>query len=227
MKMLFIKILPYLVAFVSGIVLYFLTEKLITDSGLNNLMVNIASGLVSIPMVFIFYDVINKITSRNLHNSIFESVTFEINSQLVELITFISGLLGLSAPSVTEELDDFLELENNEIYQKLNPKNPNIKILEDIKSNLMNVIHKQTAFEILNEKQISSILNIIKEITFLIKNLNNPTKSKLSIKHKKIISLNIEYIINNLTTWIENGKKDAFSTHAHFSLERLDTKQEK
>lgn len=218
MKMLFIKILPYLVAFISGIILYFLTEKLITDSGLNNLMVNIASGLVSIPMVFIFYDVINKITSRTLHNSIFESVTFEINSQLVELINFISVLLQINTPSVTEELDDFLELENNEIYQKLDIKKTDIKILENIKSNLMSVIHKQSSFEILNEKQISSILNIIKETTFLIKNLNLPEKSKLTAKQKKIIALNIEYIINNLTIWIENGKKDAFSTHARFSL---------
>ena len=218
MKMLFIKILPYLVAFISGIILYFLTEKLITDSGLNNLMVNIASGLVSIPMVFIFYDVINKITSRTLHNSIFESVTFEINSQLVELINFISVLLKINTPSVTEELDDFLELENNEIYQKLDIKKTDIKILETIKSNLMSVIHKQSSFEILNEKQISSILNIIKETTFLIKNLNLPEKSKLTAKQKKIIALNIEYIINNLTIWIENGKKDAFSTHARFSL---------
>ena len=214
--MLFIKILPYLVAFISGIILYFLTEKLITDSGLNNLMVNIASGLVSIPMVFIFYDVINKITSRTLHNSIFESVTFEINSQLVELINFISALLQINTPSVTEELDDFLELENNEIYQKLDIKKTDIKILENIKSNLMSVIHKQSSFEILNEKQISSILNIIKETTFLIKNLNLPEKSKLTAKQKKIIALNIEYIINNLTIWIENGKKDAFSTHARF-----------
>lgn len=218
MKMLFIKILPYLVAFISGIILYFLTEKLITDSGLNNLMVNIASGLVSIPMVFIFYDVINKITSRTLHNSIFESVTFEINSQLVELINFISALLQINTPSVTEELDDFLELENNEIYQKLDIKKTDIKILETIKSNLISVIHKQSSFEILNEKQISSILNIIKETTFLIKNLNLPEKSKLTAKQKKIIALNIEYIINNLTIWIENGQKDAFSTHARFSL---------
>ena len=224
MKMLFIKILPYLVAFISGIILYFLTEKLITDSGLNNLMVNIASGLVSIPMVFIFYDVINKITSRTLHNSIFESVTFEINSQLVELINFISALLQINTPSVTEELDDFLELENNEIYQKLDIKKTDIKILETIKSNLISVIHKQSSFEILNEKQISSILNIIKETTFLIKNLNLPEKSKLTAKQKKIIALNIEYIINNLTIWIENGKKDAFSTHARFSLTDTDTK---
>ena len=222
--MLFIKILPYLVAFISGIILYFLTEKLITDSGLNNLMVNIASGLVSIPMVFIFYDVINKITSRTLHNSIFESVTFEINSQLVELINFISALLQINTPSVTEELDDFLELENNEIYQKLDIKKTDIKILETIKSNLISVIHKQSSFEILNEKQISSILNIIKETTFLIKNLNLPEKSKLTAKQKKIIALNIEYIINNLTIWIENGKKDAFSTHARFSLTDTDTK---
>ena len=85
MKKFFIKILPFLVAFASGIFLYILTDKFIGDTGLNNLLINIASGLVSIPLVFIFYDGINQITSRNLHNSVFESVTVEINklNQLV------------------------------------------------------------------------------------------------------------------------------------------------
>lgn len=218
MKKLFIKILPYVVAFFTGILMYILTEKLITDSGLNNLMINIASGLVSIPTVFIFYDIINKLTSRNLHNSLFESVTFEINHQLTELINFICTLINISPPTTPTQLDDFLELDNEEIYHKLTIDKINTPYLTEIKTNLMTIIHKQTSFEILTEQQISAILNIIKEITFLIKNLNHMETNKNQTKLKKVVSSNIEYLIDNLTTWIESGKKDAFNNHARFSL---------
>ncbi len=216
MKKLFTKILPFLVAFFSGIVLYLLTDKFISDEGLNNLMINVASGLVSIPLVFIFYDVINQMTSRNLHNKLFESVSVDINNQLSLLINFLCDLLQLKKPETLSELDDFLDLENNEIYQKLTLSKVNTKPLLEIKNELTDRIHKPSSFEILSEKQISSILNIVKEITFLIKNLNVEDKNKS--KHKKIISLNIEYIIDNLMTWIEHGKKEALHNHACFSL---------
>lgn len=221
MKKLLIKILPFLVAFATGLIMYTLTEKLIQDSGLNNLLINIASGLVSIPLVFIFYDVINKITSRNLHNSVFESVTFEINTQLFELINFICSLLQISSPKNTYDLDDFLELENNEIYQKITLTDYQIQILEEIKKQLLTIIHKKTSLEILSEQQISAILSIIKATTYLIKDLKQTTQNVTSTKLKKNITQNITQIIDNLTIWIENGQKDAFHNHARFTLTKI------
>ena len=75
-----------------------------------------------------------------------------------------------------------------------------------------------TSFEILTEKQISAVLNIVKEMTFLIKNVNLQNQNKSSVKYKKIMAKNVEYIIDNLSLWIESGKKDAFHNHARFSL---------
>lgn len=217
MKKLLIKILPFLVAFMMGVVMYIFTEKLVKDSGLNNLLINIASGLISIPLVFIFYDVINKITSRNLHNSIFESVTFEINTQLLELIRFICSLLQIPTPQNTSDLDNFLELETNEISHQLTLHTYQIQIPEDIKKQLLTIIHKQTSLEILSEQQISAILSIIKETTYLIKDLTQKNNLK-SLKLKNNIVQNITDIIDNLTIWIENGQKDAFHNHARFTL---------
>ncbi|MBO7243883.1 MAG: hypothetical protein J6V53_01185 [Alphaproteobacteria bacterium] len=219
MKKLFTKLLPFLVAFCSGICLYVLTDKYITNSGLNNLLINVASGLVSIPLVFIFYDVINQITSRKLHNTLFESVSVDINNQLTLLINIICELLQMEPPKNISELDDFLELENNEIYQKLNLIKADSDSLRDIKKELTNIIHKPVTFEILSEKQIAALLNIVKEITFLIKNLNSTPDKKG--KHKKIISLNLEYIIENMMVWIENGKKEALRNHGRFSLSEI------
>ena len=218
MKKLVIKILPFLVAFGVGIILYIVTDRFISNVGLNNLLMNVAAGLVSIPLVFIFYDVINKITSRNLHNSLFESVTVEINTQLTDLIRELSHLVGKEEPDTISALDDFLELEHNEIYQMLKLNKGDIQILDEIKKQLVFEIHKTDTFDILSEKQIESILNIVKEITFLMKNLVQDEKKLNSIKHKKIIAMNVEYILDNLMTWIESGKKDALHNHARFSL---------
>ena len=218
MKKFFIKILPFLVAFASGIFLYILTDKFIDDTGLNNLLINVSSGLVSIPLVFIFYDGINQITSRNLHNSVFESVTVEINNQLIELIRVICDCLKIKYPDSLETLDDFLDLDENEIYRKLSFRTGDADLLKSVKKELLETIHKQTSFEILTEKQISAVLNIVKEMTFLIKNMSLQNQNKNSAKYKKIMAKNIEYIIDNLTLWIESGKKDAFHNHARFSL---------
>lgn len=218
MKKFFIKILPFLVAFLTGILLYVLTNKFVSDSGLNNLMINIASGLVSIPLVFIFYDGINQITSRNLHNLVFESVTVEINNQLIELMHIICDALKINYPSSLDELDDFLDLDENEIYQNFTFKTEHIENLKKIKKDLQEAIHKQTSFEILSEKQILAVLNIVKEMTFLIKNINLEKEGKKSSKHKRALVMNLAYIINNLAVWIESGKKDAFHNHARFSF---------
>ena len=218
MKKLLIKILPYLVAFVTGIVMYILTQKFITDTGLNNLFVNIASGLVSIPTVFIFYDVINKITSRNLHNLVFESVTLEVNTQLIELIDCLCHMLHMEKPSSIEELDDFLELDEDEIYRQIVLQKDHIVLLEDIKKNLTLILHKPSFFDIVTEQQMSSLLNIVKEITFLIKDMTQFFETSNKIKYKKIISQTIEKIIDNLTIWIESGQKDAFHHHARFKI---------
>ncbi|MBQ8250919.1 MAG: hypothetical protein IJY92_03280 [Alphaproteobacteria bacterium] len=220
MKKLFIKILPFWVAFASGILLYIVTDKFVSDVGLNNLLINVAAGLVSIPLVFIFYDVINKITSQKLHNSLFESVTIEINSQLIDLIKELAALMDEKEPENMESLEDFLSLEQSDILKSLKLGKVDIKKLEAIKQELVLEIHKPTSFDILSEKQISSILNIVKEITFLIKNIDQSNTVKETTKHKKIIALNVEYIFINLTTWIESGTKDAFHNHGRFSLTR-------
>ncbi len=218
MKKLLIKILPFLVAFGTGVILYIVTDKFISDVGLNNLLINVSAGLVSIPLVFIFYDVINKLTSRNLHNTLFESVTVEINNQLIDLIHFLASLIGENDPQSMSDLDDFLELEHNEIYQKLKLNGVEFTSLETIKQQLVLVIHKPATFDILTDKQILAVLNVVKEITFLIKNLKQIEKIKNSVRYKKIIAMNIEYILDNLTSWIESGKKDALHNHARFSL---------
>lgn len=218
MKKLLIKILPYLVAFLTGILLYVFAQKVVTDSGLNNLLVNIASGLVSIPLVFIFYDVINKITSRNLHNLVFESITLEINTQLIELIDCICIMIHRQKTTSSTDLDDFLELEYEEIYHQITLNKKSISFLEEIKKNLTLIIHKPSFFDILTEQQMTALLNITKEVTFLIKDIKQSTLKTNKTKYKKITSQTIEKIIDNLTIWIESGQKDAFNHHARFTL---------
>lgn len=220
MKKLIIKILPYFVALMTGITVYLLTETLIKDSGLNNLLINIASGLISIPLVFVFYEVINKITSRNLHNSLFESVTFEINTHLVNLINILCAALNHPNLKNVQDLDDFLNLDSNDISQILSLKNTQITTpLYTVKENLTTIIHKQSSFEILSEEQIASILNIIKEISILIKNMSQQIPLKQRTHFKKLLAQDIERIIDNITLWIESGKKDAFQNHARFSFQ--------
>ena len=95
---------------------------------------------------------------------------------------------------------------------------------ENIKKQLLSIIHKQTSLEILSEQQISAILSIIKATTYLIKDLKQANNPK-SLTLKKNIVQNIADIIDNLTIWIENGQKDAFHNHARFTLSEMTKKE--
>lgn len=219
MKKLFIQVLPFLVSLTMGMLIYLFGVDQIKDEGLSNLVVNVASGLVSIPLVFIFYDVINKITSRDLHNTLFESITFDINTVLVDFITMLEDMLGMSHDVSSKTLEDFFDMTSTEILRKLKINKEYASKFSDLKDQLNDIIHKPSAFEILSESQIRALLSISKEMSVLSKNIESEsTNGKRNAMRDRHIAQSVERISDALSVWVESGKKDALQNHAHFNF---------
>lgn len=217
MERLFIQILPYFVALTAGILIYLFGVDMVQDADLNNMIINIASGLISIPMVFICYEVVNKITSRKLHNSLFMDVTFDINGLLIQLINTVRGLLGKNDPLTEQSMDAFLDLGSMEIEEMLQIDSSKASLLEDLKNKLNDIIHKDTTLEILNEGQITTLLNVTKNTGLLAKGLEFAAHHK-SLKNKKNLVMNIVGIIDGLSIWLEDGEREALENHAQFKF---------
>lgn len=217
MKRLLIQILPYFVALTAGVLLYLFGVDLVQDADLNNMIINIASGLISIPMVFICYDVVNKITSRKLHNSLFMNVTFDINGYLIQLINTVRGLLGKKDALTAQSMNAFLDLGSIEINELLQINSQAAQVLDDIKNKLGDIIHKDTTLEILSEGQITTLLDVTKNAGLLAKGIEYAITHK-SLKHKKNLVMNVERIVDSISTWLEDGEREALEDHAQFKF---------
>lgn len=217
MKRLFVQILPYFVALAAGTLIYLFGVDMVQNANLNNMIINIASGLISIPMVFICYEVVNKITSRKLRNSLFMNVTFDINGLLIQLINTVRGLLGKKDALTAQSMDAFLDLGTVEIEDRLQTDPSKAPVLDTLKNKLDDIIHKDSTLEILSESQISTLLNITKNTGLLSKGIEFAAHHK-SMRHKKGLALNIENIIGGLSTWLEDGEREALENHAQFKF---------
>lgn len=217
MKRLFVQILPYFVALTAGILIYLFGVDMVQDADLNNMIINIASGLISIPMVFICYEVVNKITSRKLHNSLFMNVTFDINGLLIQLINTVRGLLGKTDELSTQSMNAFLDLGSLEIEQMLQVDTSKAAILENLKDKLNDIIHKDSTLEILNEGQITTLLSITKNTGLLAKGIELNAHHK-NFGHKTNLAINVENIINGISMWLEDGEREDLENHAQFKF---------
>ena len=217
MKRLFIQILPYFVALSAGIIIYLFGVDMVKDANLNNMIINIASGLISIPMVFICYEVVNKITSRKLHNSLFMNVTFDINGLLIQLINTVRGLLGEKDALTAQSMNAFLDLGSLEIEQMLQIDASKAAVLDNLKDKLNDILHKDSTLEILNEGQITTLLSVTKNTGLLAKGIELNVNHK-NFQHKKNLAINVENIINGISTWLEDGEREALENHAQFKF---------
>lgn len=217
MKRLFIQILPYFVALSAGIIIYLFGVDMVKDANLNNMIINIASGLISIPMVFICYEVVNKITSRKLHNSLFMNVTFDINGLLIQLINTVRGLLGEKDALTAQSMNTFLDLGSLEIEQMLQIDASKAAVLDNLKDKLNDILHKDSTLEILNEGQITTLLSVTKNTGLLAKGIELNVNHK-NFQHKKNLAVNVENIINGISTWLEDGEREALENHAQFKF---------
>lgn len=217
MKRLFVQILPYFVALAAGTLIYLFGVNMVQDANLNNMIINIASGLISIPMVFICYEVVNKITSRKLHNSLFMNVTFDINGFLIQLINTVRGLLGEKDALTAQSMNAFLDLGTMEIEGMMQIDSSAAVVLENLKDKLSDIIHKDSTLEILSESQISTLLDITKNTGLLAKGIEFAAHHKDG-RSKKNLAVNIENIINGLSTWLEDGEREALENHAQFKF---------
>ena len=87
MKKFLLRILPYLISIFIGLVIFFIVQKIEYDNeNISNLLINISSDLLSIPFVFISYEVISRICNKDLKNALFKSTSFEINSIIFNIV---------------------------------------------------------------------------------------------------------------------------------------------
>lgn len=192
------------------------------DADVSNLLINISSDLLSIPFVFICYEVVNNFINRDLNNILFKSTTFDINSIIINIINDIRSNLGFKNPINKDNLEDFLLLNKENIQDYLyNENNLNKDTLDKMlknSDNLKEIIRRVSTIQVLTPDQIRNLLYLSKEIELSHTKLVKLADTAISDANKKFLSSVLANIIESIRNWLENFEVDAIINHQNMNL---------
>ncbi|MDQ7815872.1 MAG: hypothetical protein RDU14_02520 [Melioribacteraceae bacterium] len=91
MKKVILKILPYLMSFAFGLVLYVIAIKLSEDA--KSLFINISSAFISIPLLYLIYELTQQASKKKLNKEIFEYAKMNIDKEFLNICHQIIKLI--------------------------------------------------------------------------------------------------------------------------------------
>lgn len=222
MKKFLLRILPYLISIFIGLAIFFIVQKFeYNNDNISNLLINISSDLLSIPFVFISYEVISRICNKDLKNALFKSTSFEINSIILNVVNNIRNFLGSKDIIQKENLEEFLILNKKIIASKIKLDCLNKDLLEKIqndKDTLSSLIKKSTTLEALDDNQIKNLLFLLKELDIIYNKFVLLINPQITIKNKNSISENLENIIKAIKNWLDSCETDALINHQNIKI---------
>lgn len=208
-KSLFLRLVPFLISMIFGAILFLATYELENNIGLSELILNISASLLSIPLIFIFYEVVSKICNKDIKNNLFKSISFETNSRILNILNGLNNIIGRKNTLEYNDIYDFAKTKKQEVIKKLKaitkPKDDLIKDFVKNTNNLSDLIHKGSALETLENSQIKNILNIVRECGVIYQKLiaiNNKSKETANIS-ENFINMN-----KNIVEWLESYEID-------------------
>ncbi|MDD4556189.1 MAG: hypothetical protein PHE89_02520 [Alphaproteobacteria bacterium] len=196
-KNLLLRLLPYLISILSGAFIYHLSMLYLDNSDLSVLLMNIASTLLSIPIMFIFYELINEICTKNLNNSISKGLIFEINYIISDLVKIFQQLLGRDAPLDEEELYLLLSSNREEVAQNLSLSKDAIALLDAERKKLFEFTHGNFNLSVLSDPQIKSLMAIIRNVTIIYKEVD-----RKKMPNKELVAENLYQTLQSISKWV-------------------------
>lgn len=210
MQRLFLKILPYIICILTGIIV-FLFEKFTIDPDIKNMVINISSGLISVPFVFISYELVKNITEQKIRARITGYIKFHVEKSLFGMLKYfytwffptekmaiiltdakLNFLFDMETLKIErffmerKMLGFFVYKDISSFIEELSSiiKNPNINsyISTDEMVRFMDILRNIT----LIKKETLDFINEDKDTRFTIKTDPNPNNSELTLTNGNI-----------------------------------------
>lgn len=219
MNALYLRLLPYLISITGGVAVYIVAEVHIgREEGMYGLITGIASGLLSIPLIFICYEAVNQVCSQRLRRTLFEHLNFEINSIIIDTLRQIKVIIGHTEPLCAKSLNCLFGLTAKDIQSRIVLDATAAQQLRQVKDDILRAIshHTRGRHDVLTDKETENLLGIgkeadtvFREILFL---LEQPHE-KRELQH---LATNIQQLITHISNWIEAAENEALINHQHF-----------
>lgn len=208
-KNFWLRILPYLISILTGIGIYIFTILYVKDSSLSDLIMNIAAGLLSIPIVFLSYETVRELSSRNLRTSLRSHLLFEINDILLDIIVNLRKLLSQNTPFTPEGLDLFLNMDIARIRKNIAMTDDLSKTFETDKDKLIHLLNNNDNAHVLTEAELNMLYSTANHLGILSKEIFYRDK----VKDKKTLFNTIQLLLRTLDCWVDLYQDDIVNHH--------------
>lgn len=198
MKTLFLKILPYAFSLLGGVVVYIVTIY-IEDNDLSDLMVNVAAGLLSIPLIFICYELVRNVSTSKINKELSEHLNLEINHNLRGIIKAMQTLV----PPKSENFDVYLALPIQEVKKRLDTEGADMQLLLEKKSSIDKLIVGNKHVELLSRDRFHAVFSVSKELRILTTLLGKKAKNN------DLIAASMFDLMQSVTTLMDSIEEDS------------------
>lgn len=200
-----LKMVPYLLSIIGGVVLFKLTENNIHDEDLAGLVTNIAASLLAIPLVFILYDYSNYLVSRRLNKTMADHMTDKLNVILLNLIIIIRQILGIRKNLTFTSLNKMGDIPASQMIKKLKITPSQIKDFRIYYNELDSLVYHSTQTDAFTNSQVQLLTGLMRELSLLI--------NEYKFRHnRRVAAKYMENIIGKIIEWLDS---DAFAA-MHF-----------
>ncbi len=239
MRKLMLRLLPYIICVLTGIIIFFV-ERFTLNPDVQNLVINISSGLISVPFVFISYELVKNFTERKLRSRINGYIKFHIEKSLFGILKYFYAWFYPTEKNtiiITDaKLDTLFDLDITRlerffmerkmlgffIYKDISPlidemssviKNPNLNayISSDEMVHFMDILRNIN----LIKKETLEFISEDKDIRFTVHDDPNPHNSELELFNK-----NIKIDVGNFD---EDVSKDKLLEYFRVPTENIET----
>lgn len=175
--------MPYITSITAGVLLYIL--GIFSNDDLKGLLINISSAFLSIPLLYLFYDLFRKRSQKKLNAEIYNYAKVQVDNEVVSIIrTLMKLVYPLDKQELTNtEITNFLWIPVNELKtEMLSGKYLGFQILkkwEKTDKYFQDILKNSFFISKMDDDKLLAIISIMKSVrtfesAFSVENLYLP-----------------------------------------------------
>lgn len=157
-----------MLSIVGGITLFVLTKDNVHNPNVADLINNIASSLLSIPVVFLLYDYSNYRISRQLNKTLATNASSRVSTVVLNMALLIRKMLGLRGRVTLESINKMQNLRAAQIATRLKISAADIETIRNYHSALDDIIYKYGRNNILDGGALQNLSGLTMDLLRLI-----------------------------------------------------------
>jgi hypothetical protein len=177
MKKTLIKLIPYIISIIIGLLLYRYGVK--QNDNLKGLLINISSSFLSIPLLFLFYEHIKDKSHKKLSKELFDYGKMQIDKEVLSIVNHVSKIIYTyeQRDNSFKGISETIQLSKDEIKDIVSSNQylgfQVLKSYELNENKFHDVLRNSIILRAFDDEQIISIIAILKSLRTIEKLIEN------------------------------------------------------